>query len=480
MAVNVVNPNNPDFTCQAYKEMKVHWELPIALWGGTLAMREYGVTYLPMHPAETKKFYSARLNRTVLRNFYQKTIVNLVSKVFSKQIVIGDDVEADIVAMLENVDLGGRHLNVFARDVFEDACNKGLSHIMVDFPTSPVPEGTTPTLADERKAGNRPYAVHVKAEQVINWRSKLVNGEEILTLVVITEELPEEDGLFGEVITQQIRVLRPGSWELWRPVKGGWAIHLSGKTSLDVIPLVTIYTKRTHFMQAVPPLEDLAYTNLEHWQVRSDQRTALSYCSFPILAASGWNSEDDGEVTIGPNKMLTTKDPAGKFYYLESGGAHLAAGQEELENLENSMRLYGLQFEVPGSGDATATARSIDAAEGAAPLKRWAIGLGDGLEQMLMLFNKWLKRDPKKSGSLTVNQDIGISLKDAQEIELLYKARTSREISQETFLDELKRRGVLREDFDIKTEVSNTIDEATEMLKLEAKFSDNTGAANDE
>lgn len=424
---------DPSMPSAAHTRMSGRWELPRSLMGGTATMRMLAYKFLPRHPAESGRHWHARLQRSVLRNFFRRTVLSLTGKVFAKPLVLGDDVPQRLRDLMEDVDLMGRNLHVFAREVFADALIHGLSHILVDYPR--IESGGT--LADEQALGARPYAVHIRAEQLIGWRVEDEGGRPRLTQIRLRESVTEPDGAFGERQVDQVRVLEPGAWTLWRQDEDGdWMVVESGQTSLDVIPLVTIYTHRCGVMEAEPPLEDLAWLNLEHWQIRSDQRNALNVTSFPILAAAGWN-KDDGQVEFGPNKFLTTADPQGKFYYVESGGAHLAAGRAELEALEEAMRLFGLQFELASAP--TATGRILDAAEGSAPLQDWALGLADAIEQMLMYFARW--EGLTDGGSVTLGGDVVPS--DSRELEVLIKARATGDISKEAFLAELKRRGVL-------------------------------------
>lgn len=426
---------DPSMPSAGYTRMSGKWELPRALMGGTPAMRMLAYKFLPRHPAESGRHWHARLQRTVLRNFFRRTVMSLTGKVFAKPLVLGDDVPPRLRDLMEDVDLMGRNLHAFAREVFEDALVHGLSHILVDYPRLDA----VPTLAEEQARGARPYAVHIRAEQVIGWRIEEDAGRPRLTQLRLRETASEPDGAFGERTVEQIRVLEPGAWTLWRQESdGGWTVVDNGHTSMTEIPLVTVYTQRCGVMEADPPLDDLAWLNLEHWQIRSDQRNALNVTSFPILAAAGW-TKDDGQVEFGPNKFLTTADPQGKFYYVESAGAHLAAGRAELQALEEAMRLFGLQFELPSAP--TATGRLIDAAEGAAPLQAWALTLADAIEQMLLHFAHWEGLDD--GGSVTLGPDLAPT--DATQIDALIKARAAGDISRSDLVAELKRRGVLGE-----------------------------------
>src|SRR5829696_69212 len=141
------------------------WALPRALMGGTRAMREAGTTYLPQEPAESDNAYAIRKARSTLFGGYRKTVRDMTGKVFARPISLGKDFPAKFVPYVENIDLAGRHLNVLAMHVFEDALQAGIGHILVDMPP-PVTrdDGRAPTLADEYAAGLRPYLCHVRAE----------------------------------------------------------------------------------------------------------------------------------------------------------------------------------------------------------------------------------------------------------------------------------------------------------------------------
>ena len=110
------------------------------LMGGTAAMRAAGALYLPPFMAETTTNYKARIQRSVLFNGLRKTVVDMTGRVFAKPIVLGDDMPEQLKAIAENVDNAGRHLNVFARDIFFDALQSGIGFIFADMPPA-IPEG---------------------------------------------------------------------------------------------------------------------------------------------------------------------------------------------------------------------------------------------------------------------------------------------------------------------------------------------------
>jgi Domain of unknown function (DUF4055) len=321
--------NDPSTTSNAYERMARRWALPQALMGGSPAMQAAGTRFLPRHPAEHAATYAERARRSVLRNYFRRTVQKLVGRVFAEPLIIEDTVPSSLVALLQNMDLTGRGLNIFARDWFQDALVNGLSHVLVDYPSDVAGD----SRAGESAPGPRPYAVHIKANQLISAQWDICGRDNILTQIRLRETAVIHRG-FTEIEVDQVRVIEPESWSVFRADdKGNWHLVESGENSLGRIPLVTLYTNRTGFLEAEPPLEDLAFLNLEHYQIRSDQRNALNVASFPILAASGYDPEIDGAIEVGPNKVLTTTQTDGRYYYVESSGAALEAGARELRSL---------------------------------------------------------------------------------------------------------------------------------------------------
>ena len=164
------------------------------LVAGTDAMRKAGETYLPKEPKESKAAYDNRKARSFLFNATGKTVEDMTGKVFAKPITPEKDVADNLKAWIENVDLAGRHLNVFAKDVFLDSMQPGIGYIYVDMPPAVQrQDGQPASLADEKAAGLRPYLKFVPLENLLGWKSELVGGVETLTQIRMKEHASEQD-----------------------------------------------------------------------------------------------------------------------------------------------------------------------------------------------------------------------------------------------------------------------------------------------
>lgn len=479
---------------ELYKAMLPDMTLVDALDGGTRTMRAAGQAYLPQEPGETVAAYKLRLDRTFLFPGFQRSLQAMVGMVFAAPLKMADKLPEDVDEWTKDIDLTGRSLDSFAREAFEIAMKKGLVHIHADFPRVENADGLT--VADERAMGNRPYLRIVDPSSVIWWWTEVEGGVERLKEVRILELVRERDGAYGEKFIEQIRILRPGEYEVHRK-KGGdekeetWILVEEGEVSYpDEIPWTTIYTGRTGPMQAEPPMLELANLNISHWQSSSDQRNILRIARVPFLFGAGVEAEDvsgsptgegsPAKFSLGANRMITSENPEAKLGFVEHTGKAISAGRQDLEDLKAEMAAVALQLLVQRPGNETATARSIDKAEMDSSLKAWAIELGTGFSMALSQMLKWKNIDDDLEGAVTANYDFGLTAADRESLDALLKARAQGDISRETFWAELKRRAFLDEAFDPVIEVARLASEMPAPGNPDDDLDDDDGGGTDE
>ena len=454
----------PDTVSSAYAQMAPLWDKVSSVLGGTETMRGAGTLYLPQHERESNKAYAERLGKTVLINTTEQTLNGWVGRPFSSPIQVNENVPDSVRGLLEDVDLQGNDIDIFARNWFRDGLAKGFSHVLVDYPMRSETEGRERTLADDRAENMRPYLVHVPPENVISAHSEMVNGVEVLTHVRILETVVGREG-FEESFTERIRVYEPGMVEVYEKrqrSKGGkteWVLVDTHSYDMPYIPLVTFYSQRSGLMLAKPPLLDLVNMNISHWQSQSDQTAVLTVARFPMLASSGMMDED--EVVVGPNQWLATRDPAGRVYYVEHSGKAIASGRADLLDLEEKMAKYGAEFLTKKPGRQTATARALDSAEAVSPLQDMVHRFIDSMNLALAYMAHW--EGEESGGTIDLDTDFGLSGSDAGALGALHEARRNRDISREAYLRELQRYNVLDRSFDLA--------EDGELLRDEDAFS---------
>jgi hypothetical protein len=450
MATNQIATPRPEYTAHQERLALIN-----TLMGGTPAMQAASTKYLPQEPAESNKAYEVRLARTTLFNAFRRTIQKLTGEVFSKDVDVGDDVPEQIKEWLENIDLQGRNESRFAQEVFAAALKDGVTHILVDYPQA---DGLN-TLADEQAAGVRPYWVHVPASRLIGWKVRNANGRQELAQVRITESanISDPDNLYAEIQVNRVRVIEPGKYEVWEEQtdkkETKWVSIEKGILTISGIPLVTImFGAPMSPMTAEPPLEDLAYLNLTHWQSSSDQRNILHFARVPLLFGKGLTDaqgrapgEAGSNFEVGINRLIHSTNPEADLKVVEHSGACIESGQNDLQDLEDKMALFGLTLMLPKGGQVTATQAGSDKSENDSALRGWAMILKDCLEQALVFTAQWAKLGDV-GGSVTVNTDFRAF--SGIDMQVLTQALNAGKIPLSLWLSEAQRRGVVAADVD--------------------------------
>lgn len=427
------------------------------IMGGTFAMREAGQKYLPKHPAESDGVYKTRLEKTFLDNFVSQSIDKATGKLFAKQVKV-DDVPSEIATLIENIDRQGRALDPFMMDVARQAFTDGVSFVMADMP----PSDGIRTLAEEKQAGIRPYALHVKPADILETVSEMIGGVETLTRVRIREVLSVPDG-WDYVTIEQIRVWYRENgvvrWELYRQEKDRktWYLYDEGMTTFKAIYLVPFYTNRTGFMEGEPPFQNIAESNLEHWVVKSEFSHALSMQCFGMLTATGVNLED--QIEVGPGKVLKASAPDAKFAYAEPTGAGITLVSDALKAIESRIETAGVNLRVENAGKVTATAAALDSEDTNAGLKAVANGFSDSIELLFQYFAEMMGQPTENAGEAHVNDDFGSRKGTDAGMAEIAKGRALGDISRAAWVEIMQWRNEIPADFDIEADAERIAEE---------------------
>ncbi len=456
MSANVNEPSS------SYKAMAERWSLIHDLLGGTARMREAGKSWLPMETREEALAYENRLERSYLYGALSDTIDKIVARPFTRQVIVRGNLPPVLEGVVDDPSMQGLDFTQFSRELFHDAVVHGIAHILIDFPR--VGEGLS--LAEEKADEVRPYLVRVSAPDLIGWRSERRHGgRERLTEVRIREYRTESDGEWGDKETERVRVLRESEWQLWERVgqRDEWQMIDEGTHTFGAIPLVSLYIDPTGYMTADPPFDDLAWLNLAHWQSLSDQRNILRFARMPLLYQFGVSEEEiESEITIGPSQLIRSVNPDAKMGYVEHGGRAIESGDKDLRNLEAQMEVMGLQPLISKTGGATATGRALDESRTHSNIQAWIRGLENTLLEALAIAGRWSGVELPEDVAVDVFSDFGLTLKAEQDIRVLVDMRKSSLITHRTFLDEVKRRGLLSDAVDVGIEIEMVEEEGVE------------------
>lgn len=437
------------------------WPMLAALQEGTAAMRRAAKLYLPQWPAEEDTAYTARLNTATLFPAYRRTVGVMSGKPFSKALAV-NDAPAQMLTWAENIDLQGVNLHSWAAEQFHRTLGFGLAGVLVEYPRV---DGTGPrTKAQVEAAGLRPYWVRVRHDQILGWRTHVVNGSVQLSQLRLWDCVEEDDGPWGTKSVGQVRVLFPGGWQTYRATgsKSEWALFDEGVTTLNRIPFVPFYGQREAFMVGRAPLLDLAYLNVKHWQSQSDQDTILHAARVPILAIIG--ADDNTTLTVGGSAAVKLPMQA-EMKWVEHTGAAIESGETSLDKLRDQMIQTGAELLVKReSGDVSATEAGNDAEANKSDLQRIAESYEDALDMALEFTAEYGHLD--RAGSVSLFSDYGAATLSDASATLVKDLHMAGILSKETTLREMQRRGVLAAEVNPADEIEKAATEGPALGEL--------------
>ena len=458
--------DSPFTRTRAVLDMMKGWEIMKAVTEGTDYLRQNSEAFLPLEPREDYDAYLARVNRAVFSPFTQRLIRAATGLVLRKPITLtGDPYWTEMFKM--DVDGCKSDLDEYARRILMCSLTYGQSHILVDYP---APSGAR-SLAEERAQDRRPYWIEVDPTNLYGWRLDRETNYGNLVQARIAEKAVLPSGQFGEQVFDQIRVIEPGRYRVFRKKEqleemydvsdnssvGEFEVATtdkdykqveSGSFSLGEIPLVTIYSGKTDNLVSKPPLLDIAYLNIAHFQRQADLIHSLHVASQPMLVMEGYDDQTK-DLAISVNYAMATQ-PGNKIYYVEPASSAFDAQSAEIKELQMQMATLGIstlsqQKFVAESADA----RRLDRVDTNSMLAMVSMELEQKLQKAFNLSAEYVGIEPPE---IKISRDFDIERLIGQDITALTSLFDQQVIDREEFRDILVQGEVLPTANEVKPE----------------------------
>ncbi len=465
-STSVGGDDSPFTRTRAVLDMMKGWEIMKAVTEGTEYLRENSEAFLPLEPREDYTAYMARVNRAVFSPFTQRLIRAATGLVLRKPIVLtGDPYWTEMFKM--DVDGCKSDLDEYARRVLMCSLTYGQSHILVDYP---APSGAL-SLAEERQQNRRPYWIEVDPTNLYGWRLDRESNYGNLIQARIAEKAVLPDGDFGEKVFDQVRVIEPGKYRVFRKkdqidemydvadnsyagefdastTETEFQLAESGEFSLGEIPLVTVYAGKTDNLVSKPPLLDIAYLNLAHFQRQADLIHSLHVASQPMLVMEGYDDQTK-DLAVSVNYAMATQ-PGNKVYYVEPASSAFEAQSSEIKELQMQMATLGIstlsqQKFVAESADA----RRLDRVDTNSMLAMVSMELEQKLQKAFNLSAEYVGIEPPE---VKISRDFDIERLIGQDITALTSLFDQQVIDREEFRDILVQGEVLPSANEAKSE----------------------------
>jgi hypothetical protein len=197
----------PDTKSEDVACMEQKWCLIDEVLEGHDAIKRGGQRFLPRFEKESENKYKRRLHDAPWRPIVPDALENITSRPFTSPVTLSGNASPQMKTFAEDVDGQGNSLNVFARNIFDDAVSHGVAVFFADHTRSVArKDGKPKTVADARAEGARPYWLHVPVRNLIDVRTQFIKGREIVTHARWWEYPMVSDG-FAESCIPQVRVV---------------------------------------------------------------------------------------------------------------------------------------------------------------------------------------------------------------------------------------------------------------------------------
>ena len=209
---------------------------------------------------------------------------------------------------------------------------------------------------------------------------------------------------------------------------------------LDFVPVVPFITKRNELTNAIePPLMELAYLNVKHWQSQSDQDNITNIARVPLLAI--YSNDEVKQLAIGGSAIHLPVDSSMQF--VEHSGHAIASGVESLKDLEEQMKTAGAKLLTKTALAMTDSQARDEAGKEISQLRLLANRFEDAIDLALEYTGHWLGIAKEQVGNVQISGNIENDLDPSASMASVIQLRNAGVISNQSTFDEAKRRGLL-------------------------------------
>lgn len=408
MAVNTPHPEYNQNICK--------WTRCRTVLGGEDEVKAAGEVYLPKLDDQDTADYNAYRLRALFFNATSRTVDSFVGMIFRVDPV--EKIPDSLKDFIADATLQGQSWSDYEKAITREIIGIGRAGTLIDW-------------SDE----GRPFCCMYRAEQILNWKTRRINGKTMLSMVVLQEEVDASE--FPEAATEPKTKVAP--------VMPTGTVNIAGETGPDkalgstdkrgdefehqtvtqfrvlklndeggaLVYTVELWQKRQRKWQAIqtmtpqrkakaiseipfvfhgpnnllptvdrPPVDDIAIVNLSHYRSSADLEHGRHFTGLPTAYAAGFDTNKTFK--IGSTVAWVSSEASAKAGYLEFTGQGLKALDTALEQKERQMAVLGARMleKEKASAEAADTLRMKQTGEQAS-LAQIALTAGESFELII-------------------------------------------------------------------------------------------------
>lgn len=444
------------FTRPEYTAAKYRWRLVRDVCKGSETVKAAGDYYLPRPNAsdksqDNKDRYDAYKKRAVFYNATGRTKHSLVGAVFRTWPTLTVPGVLDYVTK----DIDGQGVSVYqqSQSVIGHLLEVGRHGLLVDY--AAVEAGTV-SKADEQAGRARANIASYPAESIINWKTRQVGGQHLLSLVVLREKVDvDTDDGFGSEQVVQYRVLRLDvsgvyTQEVWEEGSSKTEMTVAPFAPLNgagqpwrIIPFQFLGSENNDTSIDDSPLYDMAEVNIGHYRNSADYEEAAYLVGQPQPWMSGLDEQwrdhlENAGIFLGSRApwLLPVNGACGVWQAQPN-----TVAKEAMDAKKEDMVSLGARLIERGSAVKTATQADNDSAAEHSVLSLVVSNVSEAYSQCLV----WMAEFVNATGEVVykLNQDFSQITLDATILAALFNAVQGGKLPEGDFWQYLRDRGVI-------------------------------------
>lgn len=345
-----------------HKQASINWEKMRDVCAGAEIVKSKGNQYLPfLDPTDLSERNKRRnqdyVARSVFYNITGNTKIGLIGMAFRKDPTVS--IPDKLGYLKTNADGAGTSIYQQSQSTLESVLEVGRHGLYVDYSSD----------------SNEAMILVYKAENIINWRTKRINGKDKLVLVVLREVVEEPDDYGFKDITQYRELAIEEDkfiCKVWRRSgennSGPYEISTTynpkpkNEDHWDEIPFTFVGAQNNDPTIDDSPLSSLIEINLGHYRNSADYEDSLFFCGQVQPAIIGLDIEwrdflEKNGVKVGSRTPLLLPQ-GGNFVYAQAQPNTLA--KEGMDDKRNYMVALGARLIEQNSSVKTATQANGD------------------------------------------------------------------------------------------------------------------------
>lgn len=483
----------PDTLHPLYAKFSKGWSVNRDFIAGTSAVKAKKQTYLPPEAGmEDAGKYDSFLNLAKFLAATTRTVQALSGMITRKPCSFEGDEnipEEVITDIKENITVDRRSLADLIDEAVFESCSVSRSGLLCEYPET----GENLTVAEMEALDPNGYLVLYKAEQIINWRTKLVNGRRKLNLVVLYAQEQEVDPE-NEFATKAVDVYyildlvnvladSESSQNSNRLEREVYRKRIAKRIESEKYDITTYFPRINGELldyipfyfdgdvdPEIPYINPLVALNWSHYLLSASFAWALKYVAMPTPYLAGNIDRNKIEVKnpntgkkyipMGPNAFHVFP-PDTVVGHISYSGDGLQLTQEELKERKSEMAVLGARLLAadPKQVEAEETALIHRSGEHAA-LTRITNSVSEMFTQAIKTLLRW-RGIEESSFKLKLNTDYTATNIDPQLLSSVFNAYIDDALPLKDWFEFLKRGEIISG--------SRTIKDFEKELKMQKK-----------